>query len=98
MLKSVYYDATNDYIGSAQNELNTYLDSVDAKITRVQESWAQIWQSDAATSSMKTLLDIADGAVNLVNILGPAKTAFGVGGAALGQFFDVGRINYQLVL
>lgn len=98
LLDQVYKDVTENYNGSAQNELNTYLDSVDAKITRVQESWAQIWQSDAATSSMKALLDIADGAVNLVNILGPAKTAFGVGGAALGQFFDVGRINYQLVL
>lgn len=34
MLEDVYDQATNNYQGSAQNELNTYLDSIEAKQLR----------------------------------------------------------------
>lgn len=98
LLTDVYTDVSTNYLNSAQNELNTYLDSVDAKLVKLQESWSQIWQSEASMASMKGLLDIADGVINLINVLGPGKSISGIAGAILGQTMNWGRINYQLVL
>ena len=86
MLEDVYEQATNNYQGSAQNELNTYLDSIEAKTTKIKESWSQLWQSEGTTKTFKSLLDIGNGGVGLLNRLGLHKT-LGWGGT-----------NYQLVL
>lgn len=98
MLKNVYIDATENSIGSAQNELNTWLDSVEAKTNKVKESWSQLWQSDETTNVMKGALSLTEGILNTVNKIGPGKTASGIAGAAIGQLFDWGRINYQFIL
>lgn len=98
MLKSVYEDVSNNYMGSAQQELETYLDSVEAKTTKVKESWAQLWQSDNSTSAMKTVLDMTNGVVEAIGFLGPGKTAAGIATAALSQSLGWGGINQQLVL
>lgn len=98
LLTSVYTDSSQNYMNSAQNELNTYLDSVDAKLVNLQESWAQIWQSDESMATMKGLLDIANSLLNVFNFIGPGKALAGIGTAILGQTTDLGRINYQLVL
>ena len=88
----------NNSVGSAQNELNTYLDSVEAKTTQIKESWAEVWQSDSSISTMKTLLDMANGLIGVVNALGAGNTLFGLGGAILGKAINWVSINYQLVL
>lgn len=98
ILTKVYTDATENSIGSAQNELNTWLDSVEAKTNKVKESWSQLWQSDETTNIMKGTLSFAEGILNTVNEIGLGKTASGIGGAVLGQMFDRGRINYQFIL
>ncbi len=98
MLKKVYTDATENSIGSAQNELNTWLDSVEAKTNKVKESWSQLWQSDETTGAMKGVLSLTEGVLNTVNEIGLGKTAFGIGGAVLGQISNRGRINYQFIL
>lgn len=98
ILTQVYTDATKNSVGSAQNELNTWLDSIEAKTTKVKESWAQIWQSEGTTNTMKGALSFADGLLNVVNKVGPGKTASGIIGAVLGQASDWGRINYQFIL
>lgn len=98
MLRNVYNDALNNSTGSAQNELNTYLDSIEAKTTKIQESWSQLWQSEGSTNAIKGILDFANGAINAVNFLGPGKVASSTISATLGQSLGWGRINYQLVL
>lgn len=98
LLTSVYTDSSQNYMNSAQNELNTYLDSVDAKLVQLQETWSQIWQSDESMATMKGLLDIANSLLNVFNFIGPGKAIAGIGAAILGQTTDLGRINYQLVL
>ena len=98
MLEDVYEQATNNYQGSAQNELNTYLDSIEAKTTKIKESWSQLWQSEGTTNTFKGLLDIGNGAVGLLNGLGLNKSLAGVGGMLVSHAMNWGGTNYQLVL
>ena len=98
MLEDVYEQATNNYQGSAQNELNTYLDSIEAKTTKIKESWSQLWQSEGSTNTFKGLLDIGNGAVGLLNGLGLNKSLAGVGGMLVSHAMNWGGTNYQLVL
>ena len=98
MLEDVYDQATNNYQGSAQNELNTYLDSIEAKTTKIKESWSQLWQSEGTTNTFKGLLDIGNGAVGLLNGLGLNKSLAGVGGMLVSHAMNWGETNYQLVL
>lgn len=98
LLTDVYNDSANNYQNSAQNELNTYLDSIEAKTTKIKESWSQLWQSEGSTNTFKGLLDIGNGAVGLLNGLGLNKTLAGVGGMLVSHAMNWGGTNYQLVL
>ena len=98
LLTDVYNDSANNYQNSAQNELNTYLDSIEAKTTKIKESWSQLWQSEGSTNTFKGLLDIGNGAVGLLNGLGLNKTLAGVGGMVVSHAMNWGGTNYQLVL
>lgn len=98
LLTDVYNDSTNNYQNSAQNELNTYLDSIEAKTTKIKESWSQLWQSEGTTNTFKGLLDVGNGAVGLLNILGLNKSLAGVGGMLVSHAMNWGGTNYQLVL
>lgn len=98
LLTDVYNDSANNYQNSAQNELNTYLDSIEAKTTKIKESWSQLWQSEGTTNTFKGLLDVGNGAVGLLNILGLNKSLAGVGGMLVSHAMNWGGTNYQLVL
>lgn len=98
LLTDVYNDSANNYQNSAQNELNTYLDSIEAKTTKIKESWSQLWQSEGTTNTFKGLLDVGNGAVGLLNGLGLNKTLAGAGGMLLSHAMNWGGTNYQLVL
>lgn len=98
LLTDVYNDSANNYQNSAQNELNTYLDSIEAKTTKIKESWSQLWQSEGSTNTFKGLLDIGNGAVGLLNGLGLNKSLAGVGGMLVSHAMNWGGTNYQLVL
>lgn len=77
---------------------NTYLDSIEAKTTKIKESWSQLWQSEGSTNTFKGLLDIGNGAIGLLNGLGLNKSLAGVGGMLVSHAMDWGGTNYQLVL
>ena len=98
LLTDVYNDSANNYQNSAQNELNTYLDSIEAKTTKIKESWSQLWQSEGSTNTFKGLLDVGNGAVGLLNGLGLNKSLAGVGGMLVSHAMNWGGTNYQLVL
>lgn len=98
LLTSVYNDSANNYKNSAQNELNTYLDSIEAKTVKLKETWSQLWQSEGSTNSFKWLLDTGNSALGLFNALGFNKSLAGIGGIMGSKFLNWGGINYQLVL
>lgn len=56
MLRSVYEDAQNSK-GSAENELNAYLDSVDGKFQQLQNRVQEFWYNVIDTTTVKSVLD-----------------------------------------
>lgn len=56
MLRSVYEDAQNSK-GSAENELNAYLDSVDGKFQQLQNRAQEFWYNVIDTTTVKSVLD-----------------------------------------
>lgn len=98
LLTEVYNDSANNFQNSAQNELNTYLNSIEAKTTKIRESWSQIWQSDESMSAYGHLLDFGD---NIINLLGKAGLGSILGmasGIGISRFGNWGGTNYQLIL
>lgn len=56
MLRSVYEDAQNSE-GSAEKELNSYLDSVDGKFQQLQNRTQEFWYNVIDTTTVKSALD-----------------------------------------
>ena len=93
MLRSVYEDAQNSD-GSAENELNSYLDSVDGKLqqlqNRAQEFWFDLIDSEVVKNGVDLLTSLVKGATDFVDTVGllpPLLTAI----AAALSFKNVGR-------
>ena len=93
LLSSVYKDVTSNYENSAQNELNTYLDSIDAKIVKLKESWSQLWQSDSSTSFVKDFLEGGNSLLNLISTLGFGNVVAGGLGIFGAKSMNLGGIN-----
>ena len=72
MLRSVYEDAQNSD-GSAENELNSYLDSIEGKwqqlTNRVQEFWSKLIDSEAVKNGIDLLSTLLKGATDFVEAL-----------------------------
>lgn len=56
MLRSVYEDAQNSE-GSAEKELNSYLDSVNGKFQQLQNRTQEFWYNVIDTTTVKSVLD-----------------------------------------
>lgn len=73
MLRSVYEDAQNSD-GSAEKELNSYLDSVDGKMqqlqNRAQEFWFDLIDSETVKNGIDLLTSLVKGATDFVDIVG----------------------------
>lgn len=79
MLRSVYEDAQNSE-GSAEKELNSYLDSVDGKLqqltNRVQEFWFKVIDSETIKNGIDLLSTLLKGVTDFVDKVGILRTAF----------------------
>lgn len=73
MLRSVYDDAQNSE-GSAEKELNSYLDSIDGKIQQLQNRVQEFWYNAIDDSTVKTVVSVltalVEGGTKLVDIFG----------------------------
>lgn len=92
MLRSVYEDAQNSE-GSAEKELNSYLDSTDGKMAqlenRAQEFWFKVIDSETIKNGIDLLSTLLKGATDFVDTVGLLPTIFTGIGAAL-SFKNVG--------
>ncbi len=81
MLRSVYADAQNSE-GSAETELNAYLDSIEGKLTqlqnRAQEFWTKVINSDAIKSGIDMLTNLVELATKFVDTIGTIPTLGGL--------------------
>lgn len=92
MLRSVYEYAQNSE-GSAEKELNSYLDSIDGKMAqlenRAQEFWFKVIDSETIKDGIDLLSTLLKGATDFVDTVGLLPTIFTGIGAAL-SFKNVG--------
>lgn len=92
MLRSVYEDAQNSE-GSAEKELNSYLDSIDGKMAqlenRAQEFWFKVIDSETIKNGIDLLSTLLKGATDFVDTVGLLPTLFTGISAAL-SFKNVG--------
>lgn len=93
MLRSVYEDAQNSE-GSAEKELNSYLDSIDGKMAqlenRAQEFWFKVIDSETIKNGIDLLSTLLKGATDFVDTVGLLPAIF-TGVAAAFSFKNVGR-------
>lgn len=93
MLRSVYEDAQNSK-GSAEKELNSYLDSIDGKMAqlenRAQEFWFKMIDSETIKNGIDLLSTLLKGATDFVDTVGLLSTILTGIGAAF-SFKNVGR-------
>ena len=93
MLRSVYEDAQNSE-GSAEKELNSYLDSIDGKIAqlenRAQEFWFKVIDSETIKNGIDLLSTLLKDATDFVDTVGLLPTIL-TGVAAAFSFKNVGR-------
>ena len=93
MLRSVYQDAQNSS-GSAQKELDSYLDSIDGRMTqlenRAQEFWYKVIDSDAIKNGITLLTDLLELGTNIVDTFGILPTIMAGVGAGL-SIKNIGR-------
>lgn len=79
MLRSVYEDAQNSD-GSAEKELNSYLDSIDGKMAqlenRAQEFWFKVIDSETIKNGIDLLSALLKGATDFVDTIGLLPTIF----------------------
>lgn len=68
MLEEVY-EKSKDSAGSAQQELDKYLDSITGKVTKLQNAIQQLSFNVIDSEPLKVIIDLLTGAVKLVNTL-----------------------------
>ena len=88
MLRSVYEDAQNSD-GSAEQELNSYLDSIDGKMAqlenRAQEFWFKVIDSKTIKNGISLLSALLKGATDFVDTVGLLPTILAPIVAILGK-------------
>ena len=95
ILESAYNDAMNAD-GSAMNELNTYLDSIQGKLDQLSNSTQTMWMNFMNSEVVKFFIDLANVIVKVVDAINPLNAAVGLFAAktafksdSFGQFFKL---------
>lgn len=90
LLEDVYKTSQNS-ANSAQNELNAYLDSIEGKMTqlenRAQEFWYKVIDSDVIKNGITLLTDLLEVGTKFVDTFGLLGTSIvGAGGYGIYEF------------
>ena len=89
--------SSEEAIGSAEKELNSYLDSIDGKMAqlenRAQEFWFKVIDSETIKNGIDLLSTLLKGATDFVDTVGLLPTILSGVGVAL-SFKNVGEWNY----
>lgn len=86
--------SSQEAAGSAEKELNKYLDSIDGRLqkltNRCQEFWATLIDSDTIKTGISLVTDLVAGVTKLVDTFGTLPSIAGIVGGAL-SLNNVGR-------
>lgn len=79
--------------GSALEENERYMQSIQGHLEQLKNSWQQLWNSDIARDQIVPILDIVQALLDVANNLGLIKSAAIAAGAALGTFYGIKNIK-----
>lgn len=74
ILENSYKDALNS-VGSADKELNTYLNSIQGKIDKFNNAVQTMWMNFISSDVVKKIVDFGTAVVNLIDKIGAANVA-----------------------
>jgi hypothetical protein len=75
ILESAYNDSKYNSLNSAQNELDTYLASTEAKIKQLQETYNQLWSNTLSSDFVNSIIEAGTAILSLVDNVGLLQTA-----------------------
>jgi len=81
LLESVYESAKNSK-GSAQEELDKQLESIEGHLNQLKNAWDEIWINENNRETINFFLDLAKAILEVVNELGGLKALL-IGGAGI---------------
>lgn len=89
MLESVYNSAL-DADGAAMKELDSYMESLDAKVAQFQNRLQELESDLVSSDFLKGIVDFGTGAIHvldqLIDKFGVLPTVIGIGGAGIFKF------------
>ena len=83
LLESVYDSSANDSAGSAEEELEKYLDSIEGKIAQFQNEVQEFWYNLISSETVKKFVDFGTKAID---IIGKIVDKIGLVGTAIAGF------------
>lgn len=91
LLRSVYTGVSQNSDGSAQQELDLYLDSIEGKLNTLTNSWQEFWAASIDSEVIKFFLDLADSITKLGTKLGGVLPVLLEIGTAYASLKGVGK-------
>lgn len=101
MLKQVYEEVQNS-AGSAEQELNSYLESITGKLQKLQNSWQELWYNFIDSDAIKGVVDVLTSLANILEKITTFAKPLGTVSALAGGILSVlGRgkpLNFTMPL
>lgn len=88
LLKQVY-EEVKESSGSAQKELNSYLDSISGKLTTLKNTWQELWFNFIDSSTVKGVVDVLNNLAKILEKLTTFAKPMGTISALIGGMVSV---------
>lgn len=88
ILKEAYESSANDSEGSAQEELEKYLDSIEGKISKFTNELQEFWHGLIDSETIKFFIDAGTTILDIIGKITSALGEIGVAGAGIGAIFS----------
>lgn len=98
ILREAYAASANDSVGSAQEELEKYLDSIEGKIAQFQNEVQEFWYKLISSETIKGVIDLGTKVIDILGKIVDHLGVIGTLGIGLGTKFalsdGLGLTNY----
>ena len=88
LLKKVYEEVQNS-AGSAEQELNSYLESISGKMEKLQNSWQELWYNFIDSDTVKGVVDALTSLANILEKITTFAKPLGTVSALAGGILSV---------
>lgn len=93
LLESVYDSSANDSEGSAQEELDKYLDSIEGKMQQFKNEVQEFWYNLISSDTVKGFVDFG---TNVIDIIGKITDKIGLLGTTIVSIYALPKLKYAL--